>query len=498
MKLRDDQLATVKSAMSAAVLGQDFKRILYGNMGSGKTVTAINAVNAYNKIRWAGAKDGGRVLVVAPVRVAREAWAKELTALGHSYTIAAGKSIVKLREALIGEPGEFVIVAPGQLAHLRKVRDFEFANKMNFTAIIIDELSLYRTAGSERVKTLRRLPKFCHFVLALTGTPVSENYHGMYSMLLCVDGGETLGTRLDKFTSTYFEVNEWEKGIPSTMRPGGAEALAAKVAPVFLSLTDRREELPAITYETQWASLPPDIQAMHDKLAKDYVLESDGEGFKGVEAANSAVLTGKLVQIASGVVYQEDEAFDDFDRERLDTACLWILHNLWTLAKGDRPATVLVPYTLRADQTRFYEVLDVHRRGETQFYSAHAEDLIVTSKDPNYLDKFGPYEEGKCPILLTHPRSLGHGVNLQGHCSYVHWLAPHWSRELTDQFNARVWRTGQKHPVLVETTAMAGTIDEAIIARLESKDDNDDTFRAYLEALRTGSTWASRAAPAPC
>ena len=109
----------------------------------------------------------------------------------------------------------------------------------------------------------------------------------------------------------------------------------------------------------------------------------------------------------------------------------------------------------------------------------------MPTEDKDCLDLFGPPgAPGKRPIILTHPRSLGHGVNLQGVCRDVLWIAPTWSRELTDQFNARVWRTGQAEQVTVTTIVMEGTADDMVVQRLEDKATYDDAFRSHLSAIR--------------
>ena len=474
-KLRPDQQAVVDAALDAVNAKTSFRRVLYGNMGSGKTRAAIEAAHAF--VSNISPDMPNNVLVVAPTRVAKEAWAKELTARGLPFVICAGRpQAFLLKEMHPHTPFRFIVIAPGQLPHFRNLAARTLCDVWNIGALIIDELSMYRAVGSERVRTLRKLPDRLPFVLGLTGTPVSENSFGWYAMMLCIDAGVTLGTRKDNFASNYFVVRDWQKGDPTEMREGGAEALAAKLAPVIHSLEDRRAELLPVKFVTETRRLPEEVQVMHDSMAKQFVLEyTDLEGNKQVaEAANSAVLMSKLLQLASGVTYIEDgEAFDEFDDSRVLAAVRVAVEHLLTEGRS-----LLVAYTLRADALRFRELLE--------YYLPTPEQLItMPTEDKDCLDLFGPPGvPGKRPIILTHPRSLGHGVNLQGVCRDVLWIAPTWSRELTDQFNARVWRTGQEEQVTVTTIVMEGTADDMVVQRLEDKATYDDAFRSHLSAIR--------------
>ena len=474
-KLRPDQRAIVDAALDAVTNKTSFRRVLYGNMGSGKTRAAIEAAHTF--VSTSSPDMPSNILVVAPTRVAKEAWAKELTARGLPFVILAGRPQAQLTHGLEQDvPFRFVVIAPGQLPHFRNLTLRMLRDVWRIGALIIDELSMYRAVGSERVRTLRKLPERLPFVLGLTGTPVSENSFGWYAMMLCIDAGVTLGTRKDNFASAYFVVRDWQKGDPTEMREGGAEALAAKLAPVIHSLEDRRAELLPVQFVTEPRRLPEDVQVMHDTMAKQFVLEyTDLEGNARVaEAANSAVLMSKLLQLASGVTYIEDgEAFDEFDDTRIQTAVKIAIDYIQRIK---RP--LLVAYTLRADALRFRELL-----GE---WSLSQHPLItMPTEDKDCLDLFGPPgAPGKRPIILTHPRSLGHGVNLQGVCRDVLWIAPTWSRELTDQFNARVWRTGQDEQVTVTTIVMEGTADDMVVQRLEDKATYDDAFRSHLSAIR--------------
>ena len=421
--------------------------MLYGTMGAGKTRVATAVIVAR----------GGSALVLAPREAARDAWHKELSAAGLEFEVLVGKPLAQVMRAF-GRDVPVIVLSPDQFPGLMKAghRDTITAGRQ----LIIDEIDWWRAPGSRRVKAMRRATARFSHVLSMTGTPVSESIEGMYAMMLCTDGGKCLGTRTDKYMDLYFE--PLPPGVTHGRREprkGAMQAVATRIAPLVVAMPDYRGELPLFDDITVWFDPPAETREVMRILAKErYAMV----GERLVTVANMGVLQALLTQLASGVLYDgesDNEEYDEWDTTRVDAADRW--------QRNMSHARLVVFYELRADRDRFH--------------AQCTNRPVFKTTDPDWMERWKRSANG---VLLAHPRSLGHGVNLQNHCSVIAWLAPNWGRGLTDQGNARVWRTGQHNPVVCVTFAGRGTVDEVKLRRLETKEENDEAFRAFLASLR--------------
>jgi hypothetical protein len=314
-------------------------------------------------------------------------------------------------------------------------------------------VSGFTSPGSNRVKALRRLHKQFTNVLTLTGTPVSDDWGALYAECLVTDGGATLGTLQEAFYQRYFaNLPPGRLFGKRELLPGAAERLTAAVAPLLITLDDYRHKLPPKQYVNRWLDMPEDTHEVAKILARDYVVDD-------IEAVNDGVLSGKLQQLASGVLYDEED-YIEYDNVRMRAAARLVTDLL------DNYTHVMVMYTLRADAERMTYAFG----GDVRLYRPTPKGLA------GWQDKGG--------ILLAHPKSVGHGLNLAAYCNTLVWIAPHWSRDLKDQTEARIWRTGQTKEVTIHNIYMRDSIDRALIARLNSKAEYDATFRNYLEELK--------------
>ena len=438
MKLREDQAPALDTIQSRRY------SMLYGTMGSGKTAVAASCVN-----HWTG-----RTLIVAPVRVIPQVWKPELERwTGAEYTVCAGKTPSYVDAVLAAEhPCDVVLITPDQLSGITK-RWARELHVFGFRNLIVDEVSGFTSPGSNRVKALRRLHKQFTNVLTLTGTPVSDDWGALYAECLVTDGGATLGTLQEAFYQRYFaNLPPGRTFGKRELLPGAAERLTAAVAPLLITLDDYRHKLPPKQYVNRWLDMPEDTHEVAKILARDYVVDD-------IEAVNDGVLSGKLQQLASGVLYDEED-YIEYDNVRMRAAARLVTDLL------DNYTHVMVMYTLRADAERMTYAFG----GDVRLYRPTPKGLA------GWQDKGG--------ILLAHPKSVGHGLNLAAYCNTLVWIAPHWSRDLKDQTEARIWRTGQTKEVTIHNIYMRDSIDRALIARLNSKAEYDATFRNYLEELK--------------
>jgi hypothetical protein len=439
LKLREDQAAALDTIQSRRY------SMLYGTMGSGKTAVAASCVN-----HWPG-----RTLIVAPVRVIPQVWEAELERwTGAEYTVCAGKTPGYVDAVLSpAHHSQVVLITPDQLSGVTKRWTHDIRSARGFRNLIVDEVSGFTSAGSNRVKAARRLHKLFANVLTLTGTPVSDDWGALYAECLVTDGGATLGTLQEAFYQRYFaNLPPGRTYGKRELLPGAAERLTAAVAPLLITLDDYRHTLPPKQYVNRWLDMPEETHEVAKILARDYVVDD-------IEAVNDGVLSGKLQQLASGVLYDEED-YIEYDNLRVRIAA-HMCNNL--LAANSH---LMVMYTLRADAERMTYAFG----GDVRLYRPTPQGLA------GWQDTGG--------ILLAHPKSVGHGLNLAAYCNTLVWIAPHWSRDLKDQTEARIWRTGQTKEVTIHNIYMRDSIDRALIARLNSKAEYDATFRTYLEELK--------------
>ena len=305
------------------------------------------------------------------------------------------------------------------------------------------------------MKLLRRRVHAFKWRVGMTGTPVSEDYEGLYAQALLLDDGKAFGTRKDQFLETYFYSLDFERR-KWALRPNAAETIAKRLQPLVYTLPDYRHTLPPIIYHECKVKLPETAQRIYKALKKDFIVELGGAE---ISAANSAVLTGKLAQVSSGFLYDTEQGTSTF----LHDAKLEVLEELLTRVKKPVIIAYWYQYDLAAIKamTGFQALADAKTESKT--------NALVNAWNSAELDG-----------LLLHPRSAGHGLNLAQGGSTIIWYSPQWSRDLWEQTNARLWRTGQRETVNVYTLSGEGTIDELIVNRVEEKAKFDVLLNDHL------------------
>lgn len=327
-----------------------------------------------------------------------------------------------------------------------------------YRTVILDELSSFRTKGSVRWKNARRVTAKAEYVWGLTGTPAPNGYLGLWAQVFLLDRGKRLGTTLGGYRERYFRSHgQLPSGIPIDWRPRpeAEERIRGLLEDVCLYMSSADElDLPPVTYNVIPVPLPPAARKHYETLRADLVLDLELLGT--YSAANAAVLTNKLAQVSAGFLYSDDQ---DGTYLPVHAAKLDALQEIVD-GTGDN---LLVFYNYIAEAQRIREV----------FPQARSLD------DPGAL---AAWCRGEVPMLLAHPASAGHGLNLQGHCHTVVWTSLTWDLELWLQACGRINRQGQTHPVIIHTLEGERTIDGVIAARLKSKTFSQD---ALLDHLRS-------------
>jgi SNF2 family DNA or RNA helicase len=418
---------------------------LFLEMGLGKTVIALTAIDALLYDYFEVAK----VLVVAPLRVAEDTWSKECEKWEHlkHLTIAKVLGSEKERRLALDKRADIYIINRENVEWLTK------AYPWGFDMLIIDELSSFKSPAAKRFKALRKIRLKLKRVVGLTGTPAPNGLIDLWSQIHLLDRGARLGRFIGNYRREYFEPDKRNQQIVFTYKPKEqAEAVIyEKISDICMSMKACDYlQMPERIDNIIEVQLSEKEKALYKQLEKEMLLPfADGD----IDAVNAAVLSNKLLQMASGAVYDENKVVKVIHSKKLEA-----LEDLIEAANG-KP--VLIFYGYQHDRER---ILKAYRANE-----------LKTSAD------ITQWNNGETPIALVHPAAAGHGLNLQAGGSTVIWFSLTWSLELYQQANARLWRQGQKETVVVHHIISKGTIDEQVMMALAKK---NDIQAALLHAVR--------------
>ena len=426
--------------------------LLVANMGAGKTVIALTAID-----ELLAAGELNRVLVIAPIKVCQQVWPQEPKQWEHLRGLkvadASGSDEGARKKALYSD-AKVVCINFENLPWLFRT----FKAKGMFDGLVVDELTKLKNSGGAQFKALRpRLQDF-KWRVGMTGTPVSENWQGLFGQMMVVDGGHRLGTRKDGFLRKYFYQADYN-GYNWKLYDWAAAALAKLIGDVVYTVPDYRDQLPPLDDQPIPLPLPPALQSVYDQLKKDMVVEAGVDG-GAITADTAAVLSNKLMQCASGFLYGPPPAgagrgdpvfFDDYKLR----ACAGEISYLRSAGRS-----VVVCYWFAADYARLIKLFP---------------GCGMTGAN---IEK---WNRGELDVLLLHPKSAGHGLNLASGGADMIWIGPVWSRDLREQTIARLWRRGQTaERVTVRTLIATDTIDELVSSREQGKKQFEELFKHHI------------------
>lgn len=416
------------------------------DMGLGKTVITLTAL-------WQLALDSfdvSRVLVIAPKRVAEDTWPKELAKWEHLTGLTSSLVLGSAaeRKAALQRKAFLYIINRENVAWLVKNHYWDF------DMVVIDELSSFKSNKAKRFKAMKKVRPMVTRIVGLTGTPAPNTLLDLWPQMYLMDMGQRLGRFIGGFRDRFFLPDKRNREIIYSYKPreGAEDAIYALISDICISMKAADYlDMPERIDNRIEVSMSPKERKLYDDFQKDMVLSIDDEE---LDAANAAALSNKLLQMANGAVYGEDKKIIPIHDRKLDA-----LEDLVEAANG-KP--LLVAYWYKHDLQRI----------KARFKNARC---IDTAKD------IDDWNAGKIPLALIHPASAGHGLNLQdGGCTIV-WFGLTWSLELYQQLNARLWRQGQKHTVVIHHIVTKGTHDEDVMWALENKDTRQS---ALIEAVR--------------
>ena len=422
---------------------------LFLSMGLGKTVITLTAVKRLLE-DFAITK----VLVVAPLRVATTVWAEEVEKWEHLTGLECSKVLGsrEQRERALREKADIYIInrenIPWLVAYQAKQKHWPF------DMLVLDELSSFKSPKTERFRALRRVLPATHRVVGLTGTPAPNGLIDLWSQIYLLDQGERLGKFVTRYRDTYFTAGQRNGSIVYTWVPlrGAPAQIYERISDICMSMTaEDYLKMPDRTDIIYPVSLNLRAQRAYETMERDLVLPMEGQA---ITAQNAAVLTGKLLQLANGAIYTEGREYIQLHDAKLDA-----LEDLIEAANGE---PVLVYYSFQHDAERIMRRFPDARR-------------LVTAQDVN------DWNAGKIPLLIAHPASAGHGLNLQAGGHILIWFGLTWSLELYQQANARLYRQGQGKPVTVYHVITKGTVDEEVLNVLTGKAERQD---ALIDAVK--------------
>ncbi|MBP1578981.1 MAG: DEAD/DEAH box helicase [Oscillospiraceae bacterium] len=419
------------------------------DMGLGKTSITLTAINNLLFDSF----EVHKVLVVAPLRVARDTWSAEIEKWEHlwelRYSVVVGTEQERL--AALRTPADIYIINRENVQWLVEESGLPFAYDM----AVIDELSSFKNHQSKRFKAFMKVRPKLKRIVGLTGTPASNGLMDLFAEFKLLDMGERLGRLIGQYRNTYFQPDKRNGMVIYSYKPlpNAERQIYDKISDITISMKAADHlKMPELISSEYMVQLSDKEREKYDRLKKDLIFSTEDNE---VTAANAASLSNKLSQMANGAVYSDDESVIEIHDRKLDA-----LEDIIESMNG-RP--LLVAYWFKHDLERIRKRFEIRE--------------IKSSAD------ISDWNSGKIPVALIHPASAGHGLNLQSGGSALVWFGLTWSLELYQQTNARLWRQGQTaDTVVIQYIIAKGTIDEQIMKALKAKDTTQAALIAAVKA----------------
>ncbi|QHQ61463.1 ATP-dependent helicase [Anaerocolumna sedimenticola] len=417
------------------------------DMGLGKSVITLTAIFGLALDSFLIRK----VLVIAPLRVARDTWPAEIEKWDHlkglTYSVAVGTEQER-RLALMQNVDVYLIN--------RENVDW-LVNKSNlpfdYDMVVVDELSSFKAYGSKRFKALRRVRPKVKRIVGLTGTPSGNGLMDLWAEIGILDMGQRLGRFITHYRNSFFSPDKRNQQIIFSYKPlpGAEDEIYRRISDITISMKNTDYlKMPECVINEIPVQLSEKERKVYDTMKRDLVLSLEGQE---IDAGSAASLSNKLLQMANGAVYADDGSVVIIHDRKLDA-----LEDILEAANG-KP--VLIAYWYKHDLQRILKRFPTERLDS--------------------IDSIKRWNDGEIPVAVIHPASAGHGLNLQTGGSTLVWFGLTWSLELYQQTNARLWRQGQKDTVVIHHIITKGTIDEQVMKALRLK---DKTQAALIDAVR--------------
>ena len=415
------------------------------DLGLGKTVITLSAL-------WELLLDyfqSSRVLVIAPKRVAENTWTAELTKWDHltGLTISKVLGSASQRRAALQKRADIYLINRENIAWLTENYEWDF------DTVIIDEMSSFKSAQTQRFKAIRRVRPKIRRVVALSGSPAPNSLLDLWPQMYLLDMGKRLGRFIGGFRNEFFLPDKRNGEIIYSYKPraGAEEQIYHLISDICISMkADHYLTMPELISNRYEVEMNQRERKLYEQMQSDMFVKV---GEDDLDAVNAAALSGKLLQMANGAVYGEEKKVLHVHDRKLDA-----LEDIIEAANGN---PILVAYWYKHDRDRIrarFEVRDIDKPQDIEDWNA-----------------------GKIPVALIHPAAASMGLNLQDGGSHIVWFGLTWSLELYAQLNGRLFRQGQKNTVVITHIVCKGTHDEDVMNALERKDTGQS---ALIDAVR--------------
>ena len=422
-------------------------------MGLGKTVCTLTAIEhlIYDTF------EVSKVLIVAPLRVAKVTWSDEINKWDHlshlTYSVAVGSE--KERLSALKKKADLYMINRENLQWLIEKSGLPF----DYDMVVLDELSSFKSWQSKRFRAFMKVRPKVQRVVGLTGTPSSNGLMDLFAEFKCLDMGERLGRFITQYRNSFFIPDRMNGQVVYSykLRPFAEEEIYRRIGDITISMKALDHlKMPELIENRYPVYMDDGEKQQYESMKKNLILPYLEN--EAITAANAAALSGKLCQMANGAVYSDEGSVAHIHDRKLDA-----LEDIIEAAQGP----ILLCYWFKHDLERITKKLD---------------ELKVEYARISSDGSIRMWNEGKFQVGLIHPASAGHGLNLQAGGNHIVWFGLTWSLELLEQTNARLWRQGQRaETVVVQYLVTAGTIDERILDAISKKEKDQN---ALIDAVK--------------
>ena len=422
-------------------------------MGLGKTVCTLTAIEHLMYDTF----EVSKVLIVAPLRVAKVTWSDEIDKWDHlshlTYSVAVGSE--KERLSALKKKADLYVINRENLQWLIEKSGLPF----DYDMVVLDELSSFKSWQSKRFRAFMKVRPKVERVVGLTGTPSSNGLMDLFAEFKCLDMGERLGRFITQYRNAFFIPDRMNGQVVYSYkpRPFAEEEIYRRIGDITISMKALDHlKMPELIENRYPVYMDDGEKQQYESMKKDLILPYLEN--EAITAANAAALSGKLCQMANGAVYSDEGSVVHIHDRKLDA-----LEDIIEAAQGP----ILLCYWFKHDLERITKKLD---------------ELKVEYARISSDGSIRMWNEGKFQVGLIHPASAGHGLNLQAGGNHIVWFGLTWSLELLEQSNARLWRQGQRaETVVVQYLVTAGTIDERILDAISKKEKDQN---ALIDAVK--------------
>lgn len=407
----------------------------------------------------------GHVLVIAPKNIARNTWLDEIKkwniplrtqsfVCDENYKdLTRKKRLARYEKVVTDKPTVYFINRELLLDLIKHMPVINGRPTWFFPYVVIDESQSFKSYTAERFKAMKPIRPILKSVILLSGTPRPKDLMDLWPQMYLLDMGHRLGKTITQYRERFFRPSGYMNGHPINWKPlpGAEDEIYRLISDITISA--KNTQLPDLTFNNFKVYMEPDEWELYREFAKEAVIDVDSK--TQVSASNRGVLANKLSQLASGTIYTDAEHNYKVIHQHKVEAVNQIIQG--------SSGSVMVAYYYNSDR----EILKNNIPGAVLFDGSH--------------DMQEAWNRGEIPVLLLHPASAGHGLNLQFGGHVLIWYSIINNLEYYLQTNARLRRPGQTHPVIIHHIIAEGTIDEPNLTRLERRESDEDSM---LEVIR--------------